>query len=73
MFLKLQELISILLNSLFFTDRNIGWRGRNYGGAPVPDGTYYYLIKIKKYEDYNKSNFTIESYKGSLILVGSNN
>ena len=58
---------------IFFTDRNIGWRGRNYVGAPVPDGTYYYLIKIKKYEDYNKSNFTIESYKGSLILVGSNN
>ena len=58
---------------LFFTDRNIGWRGRNYVGAPVPDGTYYYIIKIKKYEDYNKSNFTIENYKGSLMLVGSNN
>ena len=57
---------------LFFTDRNIGWKGRNMAGGLVSDGTYFYIIKIKKYEDHNKSNFTFESYKGSLMLLTNN-
>ena len=60
-------------NLMFLTNENIGWRGRNRAGLPASDGTYYYIIKIKKYEDYNKTNFTIESYKGSVMLLGSNN
>lgn len=54
--------------SLLFesTQINEEWDGRTRAGEEVPEGTYFYIIKVGTYEN---SEEVLETFTGSLSLL----
>ena len=51
-------------NLLFeWNNINIGWNGRTYAGEIVPEGTYFYIVKITFINDKSKD------FKGTVLLL----
>ncbi len=45
---------------------NEGWNGRTTAGAVVPEGTYFYIIKV---EYFNNGIETVETFTGYVTLL----